>query len=126
MLQGETLPGRPGAVLLPAGVLDGSAPRRGRWRPLARLIDVVLLPLLVLVVIFWALGRYERIRAERPPVVDGKAATLHVVQPGDNLRALAARYYGDPNAWPELWHANRERLMGKRLQDVRELVIPPR
>jgi nucleoid-associated protein YgaU len=28
------------------------------------------------------------------------------VRPGDSLSALAASFYGDPQAWPRIWHAN--------------------
>jgi nucleoid-associated protein YgaU len=33
--------------------------------------------------------------------------TLHVVQQGETLSAVARRYYGDGAAWPRLWAANR-------------------
>ena len=44
---------------------------------------------------------------------------LYRVQPGDTLRQLASWYLGDPNAWPEIFEANRDRPQpfGRALTD---------
>ena len=36
------------------------------------------------------------------------AAPLHTVTVGDSLARLGRLYYGDPNAWPRIYEANRE------------------
>ena len=36
----------------------------------------------------------------------GQAADLHVVQKGDTLWSICAKYFGDPWRWPGLWAAN--------------------
>ncbi|MBN1337021.1 MAG: LysM peptidoglycan-binding domain-containing protein [Deltaproteobacteria bacterium] len=49
----------------------------------------------------------------------------HVVQEGDTLYALAARYYGNPSKWEQIRAANRDKVRrgaGLRLGD--DLVIP--
>ena len=35
---------------------------------------------------------------------------LHEVLPGDNLRLIAAYYYGDARQWERIWNANRDQL----------------
>lgn len=51
--------------------------------------------------------------------VDGK--TVYVVEPGDTLRGIAARFLGDENRWPEIFDLNREKA---RLSDGRSLTNP--
>lgn len=41
------------------------------------------------------------------PPVPPPGAEVHVVQPGDTLWQLAARFYGDGYLWPQLWEHNR-------------------
>jgi nucleoid-associated protein YgaU len=36
------------------------------------------------------------------------AGTTYVVQPGDSLRSIALKEYGDANAWPRIYAANRD------------------
>lgn len=41
------------------------------------------------------------------PPVPPAGAEVHVIARGDTLWALAARFYGDPYLWPQLWERNR-------------------
>lgn len=63
----------------------------------------------------------ERIEAEykkdEPPpkktVVEPKPERwpkLHKVEPGDTLRSLAAKYYGNPTLWERIYEANQKRI----------------
>lgn len=52
-------------------------------------------------------------------------STLHVVQPYDDLRSLATRYYGDASAWQRIADANGDLLKGQAvLRAGWRLVIP--
>ena len=44
-------------------------------------------------------------RAPSPPPV--RRGSIYVVQPGDSLSLIAARYLGDPRKWPRLLEVNR-------------------
>ena len=46
----------------------------------------------------------DRVHAAEP----GELQFDYVVQPGDTLRQLAWWYLGDPNAWPQIFEANRD------------------
>lgn len=35
---------------------------------------------------------------------------IYVVEPGDSLSAIAARWTGDPQRWEELYRANRDQI----------------
>jgi len=55
---------------------------------------------------------------------DGDQQTVeYTVQPGDSLWALAERFYGSGERWPELFAANRHRPQpdGRRLEDERRI-----
>lgn len=45
-----------------------------------------------------------------PPVTP--THPIYVVQPGDNLSALAERFLGNPNRWVDIYNANREVIGG--------------
>ncbi|MEA5052650.1 MAG: LysM peptidoglycan-binding domain-containing protein, partial [Propionicimonas sp.] len=54
-----------------------------------------------------------------PTRATGDTQTSVVVQPGDNLSALAATHLGDPDRWPEIYHASTGVLQpdGRQLTD---------
>ncbi len=57
----------------------------------------------------------------------GQTPTEHVVQPGETLWEIAARYLHDPHAWPLLFDANRALLAAPdRIRPGQRLVIPAR
>src|SRR5690349_18809940 len=41
------------------------------------------------------------------PPVPPEGARIHVIERGDTLWDLAARFYGDPYLWPQLWERNQ-------------------
>lgn len=45
--------------------------------------------------------------AWNPPASFPPGATVYTIVRGDTLWDLAARYYGDPYLWPQLWEQNR-------------------
>jgi len=51
---------------------------------------------------------------------------LHIVKPGDNLSAIARKYYGNSNDWPKIYQANKA-LIGPNpnlIQPGQHLIIP--
>ena len=42
-----------------------------------------------------------------PPAVIEEGAEVHIIERGDTLWDLAARFYGDPYLWPQLWERNQ-------------------
>jgi hypothetical protein len=42
-----------------------------------------------------------------PPAMIEEGAEVHVIERGDTLWDLAARFYGDPYLWPQLWERNQ-------------------
>ncbi len=49
---------------------------------------------------------------------------IHVVRPGDTLRALAQAYYGDPNLWEQIYDANADKIDRGLPQEGATLTIP--
>lgn len=45
--------------------------------------------------------------AWEPPASLPPDAEVYIIAPGDTLWDLAARFYGDPYLWPQLWEGNR-------------------
>jgi hypothetical protein len=42
-----------------------------------------------------------------PPATIAEGAQVHIIQPGDTLWDLAARFLGDPYLWPQIWERNQ-------------------
>ena len=102
---------------------------RIRWRvwwrryqvSLHKLAWAVLIPLGSMLLLFWALGRYEQRQ------LSGRHMQLHRVRAGEDLRQLARRYYHNPALWTMIFQANRSRLVGHQgLVESQMLVIPRR
>jgi nucleoid-associated protein YgaU len=61
----------------------------------------------------------------RPPPPPPPPPRVHIVQPGDTLRGLAARFLGDARRWPEIFQANRDVISDPNLiRPGMRLVIP--
>ncbi len=62
-----------------------------------------------------------------PPTAGPAGSTLHAIQPGDSLSAIARTYYGDPARWRPIYNANRTAIGPDpdRLRVGLPLVIPP-
>ncbi len=60
-----------------------------------------------------------------PKAATSGGATLHTVQSGETLRAIAAQHYGDEARWNELWRANKDQVAFPEWPGLGlELVIP--
>lgn len=59
------------------------------------------------------------LRVPTQPASTNQTAAV-VVRPGDNLSAIAATHLGDPDRWPEIYHAST----GMRQPDGRQLTDP--
>ena len=44
------------------------------------------------------------------PPAPAASTPVHVVQPGETLGTISARYYGTPAKWSVLFNANRDRV----------------
>ncbi len=73
-------------------------------------------------------------RAEPPPApaaaaispAPASSASVHVVQPGETLGTISARYYGTPAKWSVLFKANRDRVPdANNVRVGTRLDIPP-
>lgn len=63
-----------------------------------------------------------------PPVAAAAAPTqqIHVVQAGENLATISARYYGTPAKWKLIFNANQDRLNdANNLRVGTRIAIPP-
>ena len=93
-----------------------------------------------LVVAAFVLGIHPLAAAERPPAdlhfVDGhwtawdppqppEGAQVHVIQRGDTLWDLAARFHGDPYLWPQIWERNQYILDAHWIYPGDPLVMGP-
>jgi hypothetical protein len=81
----------------------------------------------------WELLTGQQSSAQAPPPSSGGTGSwtppnIYIVQPGDTLVAIAARYLGDGARWPEIWRLNQPRY-ANRDPDViypgDEFVMPP-
>ena len=49
----------------------------------------------------------------------------HTVQPGENLRIIAQKYYNDPERWKDIYKANKDKIVGGQIMPGLEITIPP-
>jgi nucleoid-associated protein YgaU len=62
---------------------------------------------------------------EPQTITPEKPARIHVVEKGETLSAIAAKYYGSPRQWPKIVAANRDNLPDpNRLLPGTRLLIP--
>jgi len=70
----------------------------------------------------------EKIRQARSagarPAESGPRRRTHLAQAGDTLRALAEKYYGDPDRWKDIYNANQDKINRGRPIPGMTLVIP--
>lgn len=58
-------------------------------------------------------------------IAAASAERFHLVQEGDSLTRISARYYGTPNRWQDIYEANRDVLRGENaLRPGQRLRIP--
>lgn len=110
------------------GLVQGSrnsvlSPANTYWRPTLPSVrpgHFTMVDLLLLVNDINPLGG-ERPQAPPPP----PPPRIHVVQPGDTLRSIAARFLGDERNWRIIFEANRDKISKPDLiRPGMELVIP--
>ena len=63
-------------------------------------------------------------RAEPKPVKKVTWPQFHKVEPGDTLRDLAVKYYGDAGKWQLIYRANQDKITRGQPQADSELIIP--
>ena len=63
-------------------------------------------------------------RAEVSPAKTISGPRKHLVKSGDTLRALAQKYYGNPNRWQEIYQANPDKIERGTPRVGAELTIP--
>lgn len=95
----------------------------GYWRPTLpglRPGHFTMADLLLLVNDLNPLGGQRQAPPPPPPPL-----RVHVVQPGDSLRGIAARFLGDERRWREIFELNREKISQPDLiRPGMELLIP--
>lgn len=75
--------------------------------------------------------RPAEVEPPRPPKPKPKprpvepAAKRHLVAPGDTLRSLAEKYYGDASLWEALYEANRDKVERGLPVEGTVLIVPP-
>ena len=93
------------------------------WRPSLPALrpgHYTMVDLLLLVSDFNPLGTERPLPPPPPP-----APIIYVVQRGDTLRSIAARFLGDERRWREIFEANRAQISDPdRIRTGIELVIP--
>ena len=93
------------------------------WRPSLPALrpgHYTMVDLLLLVSDFNPLGTERPLPPPPPP-----APIIYVVQRGDTLRSIAARFLGDERRWREIFEANRAQISDpNRIRTGMELVIP--
>jgi nucleoid-associated protein YgaU len=57
--------------------------------------------------------------------LSGSAGRKYVVRPGDTLRSIAARLYGDEARWADLFRANRRAIRNPDALDVGTTLTVP-
>ena len=60
-----------------------------------------------------------------PPALTAPPTHTYIIQPGDTLMAIAARFYGDASRWSAIAEANPE-ADPRRLRVGQEIKLPPR
>lgn len=53
-----------------------------------------------------------------------KRPKKHVVQPGENLRTIAEKYYKDSSKWRDIYKANRSKVIGGQVMPGQEIKLP--
>ena len=61
----------------------------------------------------------------RPANFLGEPALTHRIAPGETLSAIARRYYGTADRWPEIVAANRDVLPDQRSFTVGQMLRIP-
>ncbi|MEO7912888.1 MAG: peroxidase family protein [Roseiflexaceae bacterium] len=93
------------------------------WRPSLPALQpghYTMVDLLLLVSDFNPLGNERRLPPPPPP-----EPIIYVVQRGDTLRSIAARFLGDERRWREIFEANRAKISNPdSIRTGMELVIP--
>jgi nucleoid-associated protein YgaU len=72
-------------------------------------------------------GSSEPAAAQEPPTSKNEPAPIkfHIVQKGDTLSAISAKYYGSPHHWPKIAAANKSILTDPdKLSPGTRLIIP--
>jgi nucleoid-associated protein YgaU len=94
-------------------------------------VTPVVLPGLAAEKITPVTGEFERTVQKkkdmpRPVLAKAKSAISrrHLVQPGENLRSIAQKYYNDSNRWKEIYQANRDKVISGQVAPGQEIVIP--
>jgi hypothetical protein len=111
------------------GLVAGSqnsilAERNRYWRPSMPAVQPGTFTMIDLLL---NVGDLNPLGDERPvPPPPPPPQRTHVVQPGDTLRTIAARFLGDGRRWREIFEANRDKIANPDIIRVgTELVIPP-